>query len=101
MIRIDEIDLQILSVRHLHVEPCWRCPRARRSQDRALCNQCLCVGLNVLHDDEDLSIWALRDGVPEGQAVRRKMETVGTWQRVSLGKRVGKSWDWFPEQVED
>ena len=29
------------------------------------------------------------------------METVGTWQRVCFRKRVGKSWDWFLEQVED
>ena len=29
------------------------------------------------------------------------METVGTWQRVSFGKRGGKSWDWLLEQVED
>ena len=29
------------------------------------------------------------------------METVGTRQRVCFRKRVGKSWDWFLEQVED
>jgi hypothetical protein len=29
------------------------------------------------------------------------METVSTWQRVCLGKWVGKRGDWFFEQVED
>lgn len=29
------------------------------------------------------------------------METVGTWQRIYLGKRVGKRRDWFFEQVKD
>jgi hypothetical protein len=52
-------------------------------------------------DDDDLPIRALRDCVPDGQAVRWKVETVGTWQRVCFRKRVGKSWDWFLEQVED
>ncbi len=35
------------------------------------------VGLDVLHDDDDLSVWTLRDGVPDRQTVRRKMQTVG------------------------
>ena len=64
----------------------------------SLCGQCLCVGLDVLHDDDDLPIRALRDCIPDGQAVRRKMETVSTWQRVCLGKRFGKRRDWFLEQ---
>jgi hypothetical protein len=29
------------------------------------------------------------------------MKTVGTWQRVLIGKWVGQRWDWFVEQVED
>jgi hypothetical protein len=29
------------------------------------------------------------------------METIGTWQRIYLGKRVGKRRDWLLEQVED
>jgi hypothetical protein len=29
------------------------------------------------------------------------METVGTWQGVYLGKRIGKRRDWFFEQVKD
>jgi hypothetical protein len=44
---------------------------------------------------------ALRDRVPDRQAVRRKMETVGTWQRIFLGKRVGECRDWLFEQVKD
>ena len=30
-----------------------------------------------------------------------KMETVGTWQRVYFGKRVGQRRGWFFEQVKD
>ncbi len=48
-----------------------------------------------------LPVWALRDRVPDGQAVRRKMEAVGTWQRVCFGKGVGRRRDWFFEQVKD
>jgi len=59
------------------------------------------VGLDVLHNDDDLSVRSLRDRVPDGQTVRRKMETVGTWQRVYFGKRVGKCWNWFFEQVKN
>ena len=55
----------------------------------------------MLHDDDDLPILAFRDRVPDGQAVRRKIETVGTWQGVCLGKWVGKRRDWFIEQVKD
>ena len=29
------------------------------------------------------------------------METIGTWQRIYLGKRVGKRRDWLLEQVKD
>ena len=29
------------------------------------------------------------------------METIGTWQRIYLGKRVGKRRDWLFEQVKD
>ena len=29
------------------------------------------------------------------------METVGTWQRVYFGKRVGKGQNWFFEQVKN
>jgi hypothetical protein len=29
------------------------------------------------------------------------METVGTWQRICFGKRVGKRRDWFLKQVKD
>ena len=61
----------------------------------------LYVGLDVLHNDDALPVWALRDRVPEGQAVRREMEAVGTWQRVCFGKGVGKRRDWFFEQVKD
>jgi hypothetical protein len=28
------------------------------------------------------------------------METIGTWQRIYLGKRVGKRRDWLFEQVK-
>ena len=60
-----------------------------------------CVGFDVLHNDDDLPVRTLRDRVPDGQAVRRKMETVGTWQGVYFGKWVGKRRDWLFEQVED
>jgi hypothetical protein len=65
------------------------------------CCQCLCVGFGVLHDDDNLPVRALRDRVPDGQTVRRKVKTIGTWQRIYLGKRVGKRRDWLFEQVED
>jgi hypothetical protein len=29
------------------------------------------------------------------------METIGTWQRISVGKRVSKRRDWLFEQVKD
>jgi len=38
---------------------------------------------------------------PNGQAVRRKVETVGPWEGVCLGKWVGKRRDWFFEQVKN
>jgi hypothetical protein len=102
VIRIDEIDLQ----KPVHGTFAYRAVMAMSESEAipgsgSLCGQCLRVGLNVLHDDDDLPIRALRDCVPDGQAVRWKMETVGTWQRVCFRKRVGKSWDWFLEQVED
>jgi hypothetical protein len=48
----------------------------------------LSVGLDVLHDDGNLSVLGMRDCVPDGQVIRWKMEAVGTSQRVVLGKRV-------------
>lgn len=59
------------------------------------------VSLDVLHDDDELPVRTFRDRVPDGQAVQRKMKTVRTWQRIYVGKRVGKCRDWFVEQVED
>jgi hypothetical protein len=56
------------------------------------------IGPDVLHDDDDLSIWSLRDRVPDGQTVRWKIEPVGTWQWIYLGKRVGQRWDGLFEQ---
>ena len=62
----------------------------------------LCVGLDVLHNDDALPVWALRDRVPDGQAVRRETEAVGTWLSAGLlRERVGKRRDWFFEQVKD
>jgi hypothetical protein len=52
-------------------------------------------------NDGDLPVRTLRDRVPDRQAVRRKMETVGSWQRIYLGKRVGKRGDRLFEQVKD
>jgi hypothetical protein len=40
------------------------------------------VGLDVLHDDDDPPVGTFRDRVPDGQTVRRKMKTVGAWQRI-------------------
>jgi hypothetical protein len=54
-----------------------------------------------MHNDDDLLVRAFRDGVPDGQTVRRKMETVGARQRVCFGKLFGKHWDWFFEQMKD
>ena len=51
------------------------------------------VGLDVLHDDDDLPARTLRHRIPDGQTVRRKMKTVRTWQRGYGGKRVGKCRD--------
>src|SRR5271165_7138578 len=59
------------------------------------------VGLDALHNDDDQPVRTLRDRVPDGQTVRRKMETVGTWQRVHFGKRVRKYRNWFFEQVKN
>ena len=101
MIRIDEIDLQN------PVHGTFACRAVMTmSESEAIPGPdpsaaMLRVGLNVLHDNDDLPIRALCDCVPDGQPVRWKMETVGTWQRVCFRKRVGKSWDWFLEQVED
>jgi len=33
--------------------------------------------------------------------IRRKMKTVRTWQRIHVGKRVGKCRDWLFEQVKN
>ena len=63
--------------------------------------ECSGVGLDVLHDDDDLPLRDLRYRVPDGQAIRRKMKTIGTWQRIYLGKRVGKRRDWLFEQMKD
>jgi hypothetical protein len=62
---------------------------------------CSGVGLDVLHNDDDLPVWTLRDRVPDSQAVRWEMEAVGTRQRVCFGKRVGKCRDWFFKQMEN
>jgi hypothetical protein len=59
------------------------------------------VGLDVLHNDDDLPVRTLRDGVPDSQAFRRKVETVSTRERIFFGKRVGKRRNWFFEQVKD
>src|SRR5258708_7450682 len=59
------------------------------------------VGFDVLHNDDDLPVGTFRDRVPDGQIIRRKMETVRTWQRVCFGERVGKCRDWFFEQVKN
>jgi hypothetical protein len=37
------------------------------------------VGLDVLHNDDGLAVRTLRDGIPDSQAVRRKVEAVSTW----------------------
>jgi hypothetical protein len=55
-----------------------------------LCGPCLCVSFDVLHDNDDLSAQAFRDRIPDGQTIRGKMETIGVWQRISVGKRVSK-----------
>ncbi len=60
-----------------------------------LCGPCLCVGFDVLHNNDDLSARAFRDRVPDGQAIRGKMETIGVWQRISVGKRVSKRGNWL------
>jgi hypothetical protein len=62
---------------------------------------CSGVGLDVLHNDDDLPVRTLRDRVPDGQTVGREMETVPTRQRVYFGERVGKCRNWFFEQVKD
>jgi hypothetical protein len=61
---------------------------------------CSGVGLDVLHNDDDLPVRTLRDGVPDSQTVRWQVETVRTRQRVYLGKRVGKCRNWFFEQLK-
>ncbi len=70
VIRIDEIDLQKSYSRHIRMsvrdDDVWK--RAD-PWTGFLCGQCLCVGLDVLHDDDDLPIGALCDRVPDGQAV--------------------------------
>jgi len=55
----------------------------------------------VLHDDYDLSVRTFGDGVPDGQAVGREMESVGAGQRVCFGKGLGERRVWFVEQMED
>jgi hypothetical protein len=66
-----------------------------------LCGLPSCVGLDVLHNDDHLPLRALRDRVPDRQAVRWKMETVGTRQRVFRGKGVGERRDRLFEQMKD
>jgi hypothetical protein len=73
----------------------------QQPQDRLRGGRCSCVGLDVLHDDGDLPVRTLHDRVPDGQAVRWKMETVGAWQRICLRKWVGKRGDWLFEEVKD
>jgi len=58
---------------------------------------CSGVGLDILHNDDDLPVRTLRDRVPDGQTIRRKIKTVRTRQRVYFGKRVGKYRDRFFE----
>ena len=65
----------------------------------AVAGGCSGVGFDVLHNDDDLSARTLRDRIPDGQAIRRKVETVSTWRRISVGKRVGKRRNWLFEQV--
>ena len=55
--------------------------------------------LDVLHDDDDLSARGVRDRVPDSQAIGRKMEPIGTRQRILVGKRVSERRDWLFEQV--
>ena len=62
---------------------------------------CSCVGLDMLHNDDHLPVRALCDRVPDGQAIGGKVETIGTWQRIWLGKRVSKRGDRLVEQVKD
>jgi len=57
----------------------YRSWRASRSLAGVLCGPCSCVGFGI----------------------RRKMEAIGTWQRISVGKRVSKRRDWLFEQVKD
>jgi len=59
------------------------------------------VSLDVLHDDHDLPVLGLGDRVPDSQAVRWKIETVGARQWVVLGKRVGKRRDRLLQEVKD
>jgi hypothetical protein len=59
------------------------------------------VGFDVLHDDDDLAVWAFCDRVPDGQAVRREVQAVGAWQGICFGERVGERRDWFIEEMED
>lgn len=56
-----------------------------------LCGCCSCVGLEMLHDDDRLPVRVLCDRVPDGQAIGGKVGTIGTWQRIRLGKRVSKA----------
>jgi hypothetical protein len=58
-------------------------PGRRGSLDGSpLRGPCSRVGYDVLNNDDDLPVRTLRDRVPDGQAVRRKVQTVGTRQRV-------------------
>jgi hypothetical protein len=59
------------------------------------------VGLDELHDDHDLTVGTLRNRVPERQAVRRKMETIGAGQRISLRKGVCKRRHRLFEKMKD
>jgi hypothetical protein len=59
------------------------------------------VSFDILHDDHDLPGLGLGDRVPDGQAVRRKIEPVGARHRVVFGKWVGKRRDRLLQEVKD
>src|SRR5580700_5000710 len=60
-------------------ESSWQAPIPGRESAAGPCSR---VGYDVLNNDDDLPVRTLRDRVPDGQAVRRKVQTVGTRQRV-------------------
>jgi hypothetical protein len=58
-------------------------------------------GVDVLHDNDDQTVRALRDRVPVGQPARPGLQTAGAWQWICPGKGIGERGGRVFEKVKD